>query len=172
MSPHPTPITPPLFFCESEAKRIRARTKRRLSSVPDANEEMDTSQLFCHSPTLWCCCGARRTRGSIGAARHTPFEKHASKHVLMHLAASQPCQVNGWASDSGLYIPSLPSIVKLQCSLQDYYYSHIHHLGCRFYHGMNMIINVNTRLCGTVLRVIWSTKFQFKGSIINHLKEA
>lgn len=85
---------------------IRAGTKRRLSPVPDTNEEMDTSQLFCPSPMRWCCCGARRNRGSIGAARHTPFEKHASKHVLMHLAASQPCQANGWASDSGLHILS------------------------------------------------------------------
>lgn len=48
----------------------------------------------------------------MDAARHTPSEKHASKHVLMHLAASQPCQANGWAPDSGLYIPPLPSIVK------------------------------------------------------------
>lgn len=52
----------------------------------------------------------------MGAARHTPFEKHASKHVLMHLAASQARQVNGWASDSGLYIPSVPSIVKFHAA--------------------------------------------------------
>lgn len=133
---------------------------------------MNTSQLFRHSPTLWCCCGARRNRGSMGAARHTPFEKHASKHVLMHLAASQPCQVNGWASDSGLYIPSLPSIVNSSAAYRTIITPTYIIWDADFYQGMNIIINVNIRLCGTVLRVIWSTKFQFKGSIINHLKEA
>lgn len=48
----------------------------------------------------------------MGAARHTPIEEHAPKHALILLAASPPCQVNGWASDSGLYIPTVPSIVK------------------------------------------------------------
>lgn len=77
---------------------------------------MDTVRLFSQSPTPWCSGAARKNLGSMGAAKHTPFEKHASKHVLMHLAASQPRQVNGWASDSGVYIPSVPSIVKFHAA--------------------------------------------------------
>lgn len=147
---------------------IRAGTKRRLSPVPDANEEMDTSQLFCHSPMLWCCCGARRNRGSM--------DTRPVRSMLQNMCSCTWQPLNPVKLMDGPLtldcISPLPSIVKVQCSLQHYYYSHIHHLGCRFYQGMNIIMNVNIRLCGTVLRVIWSTKFQFKGSIINHLKEA
>lgn len=117
----PPPITTPpppffFFFGESWAKLIRAGTRRRLTAVPDADELMDTVRLFSQSPTPWCSGAARGNLGSVGSARHTPFEKHASKHVLMHLAASQPRQVNGWASDSGLYIASAPSIVKFHAA--------------------------------------------------------
>lgn len=64
--------------------------------------------------------GARRDRGSTVAARHTPTEEHAPKHALILLAAASPlCQVNGWASDSGLYIPTVPSLVK-PCSCAAY----------------------------------------------------
>lgn len=55
----------------------------------------------------------------MGAARHTPTEEHTPKHALILLAASNPCQVNGWASDSSLYIPTVPSIVK-PCSSAAY----------------------------------------------------
>lgn len=51
--------------------------------------------------------------GGMGTARHT--EEHAPKHALILLAASPPCQVNGWASDSSLYIPTVPSHVE-HCS--------------------------------------------------------
>lgn len=168
MSPHPTqpPLQPhPLFFfsffCESYAKLIRTGTKRRLAAVPDADEETDPARLF----WSWCSGGAWRNRGGMGAARHTPFEEHASKHVLMHLAASQPCQVNGWASGSGLYIPSVPSIVKLQCSLHDYYCTHMHHLVCRYYHGMNIIKNVNIHLCGTICSHVSSGHQNFDSNV-------
>lgn len=64
--------------------------------------------------------GALRTnRGSMGAARHTPTEDHAPKHALILLAAPPHCQVNGWASDSSLYIPTVASIVK-PCSSAAY----------------------------------------------------
>lgn len=55
----------------------------------------------------------------MGAARHTPTEEHAPKHALILLAASPPCQLNGWASDSSLYIPTVPSRVK-PCSTAAY----------------------------------------------------
>lgn len=170
MSPHPTqpPQNPTPFFPGLN------------SSEPG---QKDASMRFQTQMGRWtrsCCCARARcsgalevlwwrNRGGMGAATHTPFEKHASKHVLMHLAASQPCQVNGWASGSGLYIPSVLSIVKLQCSLHDYYYTHMYHLVCRYHHGMNIII-VNTHLCGTIGRavmchrviIIWIQKFDYK----------
>lgn len=55
----------------------------------------------------------------MGVATHTPTEEHAPKHALILLAASPPCQVNGWASDSSLYIPTVASIVK-PCSSAAY----------------------------------------------------
>lgn len=55
----------------------------------------------------------------MGAARHTPTEKCAPKHALILLAAFAACQVNGWASDSSLHIPTVPSLVK-PCSSAAY----------------------------------------------------
>lgn len=36
-----------------------------------------------------------------------PSRSVLQKHALMLLAAPPPCQLNGWASDSGLYIPTV-----------------------------------------------------------------
>lgn len=50
----------------------------------------------------------------MGALRHThtPTAEACSKACAQLLAASAPCQVNGWASDSSLHIPTVPSHVK------------------------------------------------------------
>ena len=44
-----------------------------------------------------------------------PPRSMLQKYALILLAASPPCQVNGWASDSSLDIPTVPFLVK-SCS--------------------------------------------------------
>lgn len=48
----------------------------------------------------------------MGAARHTPIEEHAPKHALILLAASPPVKLMDGPLTPGLYIPTVPSIVK------------------------------------------------------------
>lgn len=111
--PHPTSTLPPslsLFFSGSGPN----------CQTDQSRPETDAAATTTSPPPH---CGALVLLGgtvAVWAQRDTrPLRSVLQKHALILLAASPPCQVNGWASDSGLYIPTVPSIVK-PCSSAAY----------------------------------------------------
>lgn len=86
------------------------RAEQSFPVVPDSEREMDINWLLCQGQTLWWYLEGLRWYER--SETHTPSAEHAPKHALIFLAASAPCQLNGWASDSSLHIPTVPSVVK------------------------------------------------------------